>query len=201
MEQVSAYLKMSRYKIKLPNLSKAWVGGLAVFFCMSGSLAYGQSDSLITNSGAVMVGKVSGHRSFKIDGKKRPLDPNLYKAYKNDVTWYKSVRLSPGVDPVWMQWLEKGPIDLYQYIAYGPATRVSPRNLPTSSVVWLASKNGGPLLNVNGVMASEAGAKANLQKLLLDQQDLAGELDNVPFTTRAVRGLIAAYNRRADTAR
>lgn len=169
--------------------------------------AFGQgfSDTLITRSGDVLIGRYSkpvfGHSGFIVDGKKQALDAKKYKAYTTDGVWFRSVKLSSGVDPVWMRWLERGAIDLFQYIAYGAATRISPRNLPASYVVWLASKNGGPLLNVNGVMASEGQARDNLFKLLSDQPKLAGELDSLPFTTNTVAGLIAAYNRRADSTR
>ena len=197
------------YIIRLSNkaftpgvLKKALrLGSFFLFFCTA--TVFGQHDSLITNNGEVLVGRynkpVFGHSSFTIKGKKLPLDARQYKAYENDGIWFKSVSVAPSVDPVWMQCLERGAIDLYQYVTYGAATRVSPRNLPASYVVWLARKNNGPLLNVNGVMASEVQARDNLHKLLLDQPDLAGAMDSIPFTTRAVRGLIAAYNRNVDT--
>lgn len=180
-----------------------YILGLGTLFLLFAGTAFGQKDSLITNDGQVLVGRynkpVFGHSSFTIKGKKIPLDAAHYKAYKNDDKWYRSVQVSASVDPVWMECLELGSICLFQYVTYGSATRISPRNLPASYVVWLASKNSGPLLNVNGVMASEIQAKENLHKLLLDQPGLAGELENAPFTTGVVRGLIAAYNRKVNT--
>jgi len=160
------------------------------------------SDTLIGLDGKVYTGHynkpVFGHSSFTINGKKQPLDPKTAQAYKHDGTWFKSVQLSAAADPVWMQMLEKGAIELYQYISYGAATRVSPRNMPESYVVWLASKNNGPLLNVNGVMSTEIRARENLQRLLADQPELAAAVNTDPFNTRVIRELIAAYNRRAD---
>lgn len=199
----TGYIIRLTNKVFAPEVLKKALGLGSFFLLFCSVTAFGQHDSLITNNGEVLVGRynkpVFGHSSFTINGKKHPLDAKQYKAYKNDGIWFKSVSVSSRVDPVWMQCLERGTIDLYQYVAYGAATRVSPRNLPASYVVWLARKNNGPLLNVNGVMASEVQAKDNLHKLLLDQPGLAGALDSVPFTTHAVRGLIAAYNRKIDT--
>ena len=124
----------------------------------------------------------------------------MYKAYSHEGIWYKSVQLTTEADPVWMQCLEKGPITLFQYVTYGGAARVSPRNLPDSYVVWLASKEDGPLLNVNGVMSSETQARANLHRLIMDQPDLARDLDTEPLTTKVIRGLIAAYNKSVTVA-
>lgn len=160
------------------------------------------TDSLISNNGIVFTGHynkpVFGHRSFTYNGKKHPLDAKQYQAYKHDGIWFKSVQLTSVADPVWMEWLERGPINLYQYVSYGAATRVSPRNLPQSYVVWLAQKNNGPLLNVNGVLSTQEKAKENIYRLLIGQPDLAGELNDAPFNTRMIRGLIAAYNRRTN---
>lgn len=162
----------------------------------------GDTDSLIAGNGTVFTGHynkpVFGHSSFTYNGKKHPLDARQYQAYKHDGTWFKSVQLSLAADPVWMEWLERGAINLYQYISYGAATRVSPRNLPQSYVVWLAQKNNGPLLNVNGVLSTTAKAKDNMHNLFLTQPDLSAELNSAPFNTRMIRGLIAAYNRNAD---
>jgi len=159
-------------------------------------------DSLISNNGTVFTGHynkpVFGHSSFTYNGKKHPLDANQYQAYKHDGTWFKSVQLTSVADPVWMEWLERGPINLYQYVSYGAATRVSPRNLPQSYVVWLAQKKSGPLLNVNGVLSTQEKAKENIHRLLVGQPDLAGELNDAPFNTRMIRGLIAAFNRRTN---
>jgi len=158
------------------------------------------TDSLIANNGAVFTGHynkpIFGHSSFTYNGKKHPLDANQYKAYKHAGTWFKSVQLTSAADPVWMEWLERGKINLYQYISYGAATRVSPRNLPQNFVVWLAQKGSGPLLNVNGVLSTQQKAKENMGRLLADQPDLAAEVKEAPLNTRMVRGLIAAFNQK-----
>lgn len=169
---------------------------------LSAGNCFGQgSDSIITNEGVAFAGRfhkpLFGHSSFSYGGKKHALDPKLYQAYKHDGTWYKSVQVSAATDPVWMEMLERGAIELYQYISFGVAGKSTPRDLPQSKVVWLARKNQGPLLNVNGVMATEKQARDNLHLLLFDQPDLAGEITTVPFSTKLVQGLIAAYNRRA----
>ena len=196
--KASNAIKEEKTMLSFVVLKKCLICGIfLLILCTSCVAVYGQSDSLITLQGEVLVGQVSGHRNFKVDGKKYRLDPEKYKAYKNGQTWYRSVHVSSTVEPVWMEWLEQGTIELYQYVTYGASRRVSPRDLPTSTIVWLARKNGGPLLNVNGVMASEQQAKSNMERLLLGQKDLLGELKIEPFSARLIRGLIAAYNHRS----
>lgn len=184
------------------QLAIAFGAALLFLLVLGNHHAFGQDkDTLIAQDGKVYTGHynkpVFGHSSFTINGKKQPLDPKTALAYKHDGTWFKSVQLAPSADPVWMQMLERGAIELYQYISYGAATRVSPRNMPESYVVWLASKNNGPLLNVNGVMSTEIRAKENLHRLLADQPELAAAVQRDPFNTRVIRELIAAYNRQA----
>ena len=176
--------------------------GTALLFLLvlTNQRALAQSnDTLILRDGKVLTGRynkpVFGHSSFTTGGKREPLDPRTAAAYQHDGSWFKSIQLAPDADPVWMQMLERGAIELYQYVSYGAAVRLSPRDLPESRVVWLASKNNGPLLNVNGVMATEAQARENLKRLLADQPGLVAAVSTAPFNTRVIRELIAAYNR------
>lgn len=159
-------------------------------------------DFIVSNAGDTLMGHYKkplfGHSAFVVGGKKIQLDPRLYSAYQAKGVLFRSVQVSKSTEPTWMECLEDGKIKLYQYIAYSAHTRGnSPRSLPGSSTVWLAQKNGGPLLNVNGVMASEDVAKSNLHRLLLGQPKLTAELKNYPFNTNTVRGLIHAYNKQA----
>lgn len=158
---------------------------------------------IVSNAGDTLFGtykkQVFGHAAFKIAGKKVLLDARGQQAYQVEGVLYRSVQVSPATSPVWMECLEDGKIRLYQYIAYksGPQGG-TPRDLPGSSVVWLAQKKGEPLLNVNGVMSTEDQARRNLSNLLQDQPELSAEIMNLPFSTRTVQGLIAAYNRNAE---
>ncbi|HTN36557.1 MAG TPA: hypothetical protein VL053_05755 [Arachidicoccus sp.] len=157
---------------------------------------------IVSNAGDTLFGtykkQVFGHAAFKIAGKKVLLDARGQQAYQVEGILYRSVQVSPATSPVWMECLEDGKIRLYQYIAYksGPQGG-TPRDLPGSSVVWLAQKKGAPLVNVNGVMSTEDQARRNLSNLLQDQPELSAEIMNLPFSTRTVQGLIAAYNRNA----
>lgn len=157
---------------------------------------------IVSNAGDTLFGtykkQVFGHAAFKIAGKKVLLDARGQQAYQVEGILYRSVQVSPATSPVWMECLEDGKIRLYQYIAYksGPQGG-TPRDLPGSSVVWLAQKKGEPLLNVNGVMSTEDQARRNLSNLLQDQPELSAEIMNLPFSTRTVQGLIVAYNRNA----
>ena len=174
---------------------------LSLLLLTAQTRGYAQSDSLITIEGKVLVGKykkpVFGHSSFVSDGKKLVLDPERYAAYKSGDTWYGSVRVAAQLKPVWMQCLERGAITLYQYVQFAGSPKKSARSLPESQVVWLASKKGGQVLNVNGVMASTAQAKDNLKRLLIDEPSLSNEVDSAPFTPGVIRALIEGYNRRA----
>lgn len=156
-------------------------------------------DFIVSNAGDTLFGRykkpVFGHSSFVVGGKKIQLDPRIYSAYQAKGILFRSVQVSNSTEPTWMECLEDGKIKLYQYIAYKANTRGNnPRSMPGSSTVWLAQKNGGPLLNVNGVMASEDIAKSNLHRLLIGQPKLTAELKSYPFNTNTVRGLIHAYN-------
>lgn len=158
-------------------------------------------DYLVTLKGDTLYGNyrkpVFGHSAFSVNGKKIILDPEEYGAYHANGALYRSIQVSSNTKATWMECLEDGAICLYQYIAYKVNGGVNdPRNLPGSAVVWLAQKNAGPLMNVNGVMATTDLAKHNLERLLLDSPDLSAEAKALPFSTRTVQGLIQAYNRK-----
>ena len=179
-----------------------YILGSFLLLLSSLTVAKGQSDSLVTIDGKILVGKykkpVFGHSCFISEGRKIQLDPTLYTAYKSKGTWYGSVKVAENLAPIWMECLERGKITLYQYVHFGTGgPKKSPRTIPESQVVWLARKKGGPVLNVNGVMASSAQAKENLKRLLMDEPELLHEVDLAPFTTGVIRALIEGYNRRA----
>ena len=173
---------------------------LAVIGTLSGQSLFAQSggnkgDYLVGNGGDTLYGKFKkklfDEATFIVNGEKIVLDPTQYSAYCTKNTLFRSVQLSGQANPQWMQCLEDGKICLYQYLML---SNVRPGQTAINRVIWLAQKNKGTVLNVNGVMASEDVAKSNLTNLFADNPAVLNAFRQSSFTTKNIRYFIRQYN-------
>lgn len=152
------------------------------------------NDFLVTNNNDTLHGrfqkKIFGQPYFIINGKKLLLDPQTYTAYSTQGKLFRSIQLSTVTDPQWMECLENGKINLYQYVLLNSNHPGS----PSTSVIWLAQKGGGPLLNVNGILSSQSVAKENMTTLIIDKNDILKKFNDLPFNTRSIQYIIHEYN-------
>lgn len=152
------------------------------------------NDFLVNNNNDTLRGrfqkKLFSQPYFIVNGKKILLSPASYSAYSAKGIVFCSIRLSEATDPQWMECLENGRINLYQCVLLN-SNHPGPT---TTNVVWLAQKRGGPLLNVNGVLSSEAVAKENMRRLIIDKESILKKLDTLPFNPRSIQYIIHEYN-------
>lgn len=154
-----------------------------------------KGDFVVSNMGDTLYGKFKKKlfdaATFIVNGEKIELDPTQYSAYYTKHTLFRSIQLSTGTNPQWMECLENGSICLYQFIMQ---QNIRPGQLPMTRVIWLAQKKNGPVLNVNGIMATVDVAKNNVAALLADKPDIQKEFTENPFTLKSVRYHIQQYN-------
>ncbi|WP_156522623.1 hypothetical protein [Arachidicoccus ginsenosidimutans] len=154
-----------------------------------------RGDFLVSNTGDTLYGKFKkklfDEPSFIINGEKVPLDPTQYAAYSYKHTLFRSIQLSPNVNPQWMECLENGKICLYQYLMLSNAR---PGQQPINRVIWLAQKGSGTLMNVNGIMSSETIARGNLDRLFIDNPTILNAFRQSKFSAKNIRYFIQQYN-------
>ncbi len=155
-----------------------------------------KGDFIVSNNNDTLYGKFKkklfDQATFIVNGEKIPLDPTQYSTYSFKHSLFRSIQLSPNTNPQWMECLENGTICLYQYVML---QNTRPGQPPTSRVIWLAQKNGGQILNVNGVMSSEDVAKSNMSALLADKPDLQNDFLEGPLNTKSIQYFIQQYNK------
>lgn len=196
------------------NTMKGMLMGILTGFVMTfSSDVNAQTDYVINNDGAKIMGEVKSHNVDKVKfipaNEKKAQKFNaeqLKEAYKAGHGVFRSVAAAEGKKPSFMQVLEDGKIKLYEYFktstmygapagGFGNGAIGSTYN--STKKRWYAQKDGGEVVEVksNGIWGSRKNRKDNFFNMIKDNVHVAERYENADkFSFDFVQSLIEEYN-------
>lgn len=187
-----------------------------LFLCISsiglGSDLYAQTDYIINNDNAKIMGEVKSHNVDKVKfipaGEKKVQKFNaeqLKEVYQAGHGVYRSIVREEGGSPSFLQVLEDGKIKLYEYYQAGSTMYSAPMAGGGMGFVggsgpkkrWYAQKDGGAVADIksNGIWGSRKDRKDNFLNMIKDNPHVAERYAKADkFSFDFVRSLIVEYN-------
>lgn len=187
-----------------------------LFSLTSSITLYAQTDYVITNDGVKVMGEVKSHNVDKVkfipDGEKKTKKykpEDIKEAYKAGHGIFCSLILPGDKKASFLQLLDKGKIELYEFFKNGyttmygtpmsngpsPGPFVGVRSNPVR--YWYARKEGGDLVEIktNMIWGSRKDRKDNFSALIKDNDHVLNRYQTKDkFTFDFIQSLIVEYN-------
>jgi hypothetical protein len=174
---------------------------LVLLLALSTTSAYAQNDYVVINKNDTIRGSLEPiYKAYPklISGSKTIwCHPSIVKSYFNSKkgSLYRSVMMTGAEEPIFLQILETGKINLYEWEYSYDNTGTT-----TTSITWYADKAGYPLKEVKrtGVGGNASARKVAMEFLLSDNGPIAQEFINKEtYSFDYLRATIRKYNAEA----
>lgn len=171
---------------------------------------YAQTDYIINNDNAKIMGEVKSHNVSKVKfipaGEKKVQKFNasqIKEAYQAGHGVFRSIVTAEGKKPAFLQVLEDGKIKLYEYyegtMMYSAPMSGAAGGFAYNNIKkrWYAQKDAEEIVEVksNGIWGSRKDRKDNFLNMVKDNTHVATRYEKADkFSFDFVRSLISEYN-------